>query len=118
VLLIIFMLSQTQARKTMPVSLPNSAQGRGTPTPEIVLELLADGGYALNGAAVAADALPGRLATVYAGRRRGVLFMRAAPTRRYQEVIEAADIARGAGVGVISLAPGRSSLGRLAPGQR
>ncbi len=104
VLLVIFMVVQLSAPKHLAVTVPAAAQS-GPGNPEVVLELTAAGGYSLNGAPVTAGTLASRLAAVYGGRPRSVLFIKTAPNRRYQEFIEAADVARGAGVSIIGFAP-------------
>jgi len=104
VLLVIFMLLP-QKRFLVPVNVPAERGPSGQPLPQIVLQLRADHSYVLNGAEVAKPELGPRLAQIYAARPQKLLFIRAAPGWRYGEVIEAADIARGAGVEVIGYAP-------------
>ena len=105
VLLVIFMLAVRQ-RTMLPVNVPPPRQAEGGPAlPQVVLELRGDGSYAINGAAASAAVLPARLRALYGGGDRHVLYIRAAPTRRYREVIDAVDMARGAGVPVIGYMP-------------
>ncbi len=105
VLLVIFMLA-VQIRVFLPLNVPPPASSRPPArSPQIVLELKSDGSYALNGAPVALATLGDRLRDVYGDGQRGVLFVRAAPHRRYQEIIEVMDVARGAGVAVIGYMP-------------
>jgi biopolymer transport protein ExbD/biopolymer transport protein TolR len=107
VLLIVFMLVQ-EGRKVIPFQLP-PLSAPATPAPEfpqqIVLDLRADGSYAINGTPVDRQVLGRRLRELYLERPVKMLFVRAAPGRRYQELIEATDIAKGAGVQVIGLVP-------------
>ena len=105
VLMIVFMLAQIKALMVMNVALPAQLEASGPPTPAIVLELRADGGYSLNGTVVERAYLAGRIREVFAGRPRSVLFIRSAPARSYREVIEAVDVAKGAGVAVVSFMP-------------
>jgi len=70
-----------------------------------VLELRADRSYAINGFRTVKEEMGRRLARIFAARPQKVLFIRAEPGWRYGEVIEAADIARGAGVQVIGYVP-------------
>ena len=105
VLLVIFMLS-VRVRMILPMNVPPPpASSRGDARPHVVLELRADGAYVINSAVVARPDLRARLQELYEDGGRGVLFVRAAPRRRYGEVIEAVDIARGAGVPVVAYMP-------------
>ena len=104
VLMIVFMLAQVRIRPVMDVMIPASPAG-GQSSPSIVLELTGDGGYLLNGSPVAPALLPARLAEVFEGRPRSLLFIRSAPELRYREVIAAVDVAKGAGVSVVSFLP-------------
>jgi biopolymer transport protein TolR len=118
VLLVIFMLVQ-EGRKVINLQLPPVAPPV-TPGPEfppqIVLQLRDDGSYAINGSAVGTPVLGRRLSELYLERPVKTLFVQAAPGRRFEEVVEAMDIAKGAGVQVIGLMPhtdptmGRDSL--------
>jgi biopolymer transport protein TolR len=103
VLLVVFMLMQ-QVRLVTPAALAEEGNGRPG-TGQVVLELLSDGGYALNRAAVMPSELGATLAAVFAGRSVKVLLVSAAPNRRYQEVIGAMDVARGIGVDVVGIMP-------------
>lgn len=107
VLLIIFMISQPLNRMGMDVQVPpkEEAQANETPSNQIVLELLADGSYAINAQPVPFDQLDTQIHAIYDPRPVKLMFIKAAPTRIYQEVIEAMDIARGAGVQVIGFTP-------------
>lgn len=107
VLLIIFMISQPLNRMGMDVQVPpkEEAQANETPSNQIVLELLADGSYAINAQPVPFDQLDTQIHAIYDPRPVKLMFIKAAPNRIYQEVIEAMDIARGAGVQVIGFTP-------------
>jgi biopolymer transport protein ExbD len=105
VLLVVFMLAM-QFFAFIPVNVPPpESAARHRADPQVVLELRADGSYALNGMVVVLSALPGRLRTLYGDGGRRILYVRAAPTRKYWEVIEAVDVAKGAGVPVIGYMP-------------
>jgi biopolymer transport protein TolR len=104
VLLVIFML-MPQKRTLFPVNVPPERGPSGKQPPQIVLELGADHSYAINGLRTAKAQLGPRLNQIYAGRPQKLLFIRTGPGWRYGDVIEAADIARGAGVQVIGYAP-------------
>jgi biopolymer transport protein ExbD len=105
VLMIVFMLAQIKALMLMNVTLPAQLEATGPSTPAIVLELRSDGGYSLNGTAVDPGDLAARIGEVFIGRPRSVLFIKSAPARSYREVIEAVDVAKGAGVAIVSFMP-------------
>jgi biopolymer transport protein TolR len=104
VLLIIFMAAIPTMRRSVDIQLPERTQRQPASTvPSIVLELDADGGASINQAPVAPGALGARLRAVYGGRPDKVLFVKASPRLRYAAVVEAMDVARGAGVRVIGI---------------
>ena len=102
VLLIIFMAAIPSLRKAIDVQLPEPIRD-ATPSgsPSIVLELRRDGSASINRSVVAPGDLAARLRAVYKGRPDKVLFVKADPGLRYAAVIDAMDVARGAGVKVI-----------------
>ena len=106
VLLIIFMISQPLTRMAIDVQVPppvtNPTSG---PSTQIVLEIAADGGYSINGQPVPKDQLATQIHAIFDNRPTKLLFMKPAPNRIYQEVIEAMDTARGAGILVIGFTP-------------
>jgi biopolymer transport protein ExbD len=105
VLLVIFMLA-VQHRLVLPLNVPSPVTSSApTQSPQIVVDLKSDASYALNGTSVARESLGEHLRELYAGGGRGVLFVRTAPHRRYKDVVEVMDIARGAGVAVIGYMP-------------
>ena len=102
VLLIIFMAAIPSMRKSIDVQLPEPDPVSSTSSsPSIVLELARDGSASINRSPVAAGTLAERLRAVYDGRPEKVLFVKADPHLRYAAVVEAMDVARGAGVRVI-----------------
>jgi biopolymer transport protein ExbD len=107
VLLIIFMISQPLARMAMSIQVPpqETAAVASPTTAQIVLELTEDGGYAINAQPVPIDQLAAQIHVLYDQRPSKLLFMKSAPDRKYIEVIEAMDVARGAGVQVIGFTP-------------
>jgi biopolymer transport protein ExbD len=108
VLLIIFMMQIPLNRMAMDVQVPSEEKVKkqvAQNSNQIVLELLENGGYAINTKPVAKPALDAELHTIYDQRPAKLMFVKAAPTRKYQDVIEAMDIARGAGVQVIGFVP-------------
>jgi biopolymer transport protein ExbD len=110
VMLIIFMVSQPLARMAMDIQVPpqETATKSTAQSNQIVLELTADGGYAINTQPVPKDQLDTQIHAIYDNRPAKLMFMKSAPDRTYQDVIEAMDIARGAGVQVIGFTPAES----------
>jgi biopolymer transport protein ExbD len=109
VLLIIFMMQVPLSRKAMDVQVPpdirNRQQQSSGPSNNIVLDLKADGTYEINGTTVDYATLDAQFHEIYDNRPAKILFVRSAGNRRYQEVVEAMDIARGAGVQVVGFTP-------------
>lgn len=106
VLLVVFMISM-QFRSLLPVNVPPPADhARPAPSgPQIVLELKADGSYAINGTVTADETLSARLRELVAGGKRKLIFVRAAPRRPYRDVVHAVDLARGAGFEIVGYMP-------------
>jgi biopolymer transport protein TolR len=107
VLLIIFMITQPMSRKAFDVQVPPEQQTKqkSPPQSQIVLELKADGSYAINGQPYAVNQLEQAFHQIYDPRPAKLLFIKAAPNRKYIDVMQAMDIAHGAGVQVIGFTP-------------
>ena len=108
VLLIIFMMQIPLQRKVMDVQVPpqlEASQEQFQESTQIVLELRDDGSYAVNNQQVTKGGLDAKLHEIYDNRPAKLMFLKVSGTRKYQEVIEAMDIARGAGVQVIGITP-------------
>ena len=107
VLLIIFMITQPLSRMALDVQVPPPDETTATKTPpsQIVLELGDDGGYTINGQPVPKDQLDTQIHAIYDQRPAKLLFIKAGPNRIYQDVVEAMDVARGAGVQIIGFTP-------------
>jgi biopolymer transport protein ExbD len=109
VLLIIFMMQVPLQRKTMNVQLPPVQEMQQQPeqaaSNQIVLQLNEDGSYAINNDPVAKDMLERRLREIYDPRPVKLMFIKTARNRHYEEVIDAMDVARSAGVQVIGFTP-------------
>jgi biopolymer transport protein TolR len=107
VMLIIFMVSQPLSRMVMNVQVPppETASASKASSNQIVLELMGDGGYSINTQPVPKEQLDTQLHAIFDPRPAKLMFVKSAPDRTYQEVIEAMDIARGAGVQVIGFTP-------------
>lgn len=106
VLFVVFLLIQ-RTRLVMPVQLPPmpESENPAPAPPQIVLQLLEDGSYAIKGWPVPFELMGRRLAEVYLERPVKLLFVQSAPQRLYGEVIDAVDVARGAGVQVVGFMP-------------
>lgn len=114
VLLIIFMMQVPLSRKAMDVQVPppmppNMQPQESQQSNQIVLELREDGSYAINAQSVAKSQLDARLHDIYDNRPAKLMFVKPAGNRKYQDVIEVMDIARGAGVQVIGFTPADKS---------
>ena len=107
VLLIIFMAALPSMRKAIDIQLPDPSQ---TPpvnqvSNQIVLEVLPGRVYSINTEKVDRARLGLRLQEIYGQRPEKIIFVKGDPDVRYQDVIEAMDVARGAGVKVIGVPP-------------
>ena len=107
VLLIIFMITQPLSRMAMDVQVPPPEQTTATQQAnnQIVLELNNDGSYAINGQPVPKDQLDTQIHAIFDPRPAKLLFIKAGANRIYQDVVEAMDVARGAGVQIIGFTP-------------
>jgi biopolymer transport protein TolR len=107
VLLIIFMITQPLSRKALDVQIPppNSTTASTSASNQIVLELRDDGGYAINSQPVPKQQLDAQIHAVFDNRPAKLLFIKAGANRIYQDVIDAMDVARGAGVQIIGFTP-------------
>ena len=108
VLLIIFMLVVPMSRKAIDLQIPdpNDQTVSATPPPaQIVLEVGPGGAYSVNKEVVPKDRLHARLKEIYDPRPEKIIFVKGDPKVKYEDVIWAMDIARGAGVKVIGAVP-------------
>ena len=108
VLLIIFMITLPLNRKTMAIQVPPPPQPDQTAPAQnnqIVLELPDDGSYSINGQPVPKAQLEAQLHAIYDPRPAKLLFVKAGQNRIFQDIIEAMDVARGAGVQIIGFTP-------------
>ena len=103
VLLIIFMYLSLTQQKIITAQLPDPTPVPGANTPSIVLEVRPGATYAINTKVVVGSQLARELRAIYEGRPEKTLIVRATPGVRYQEVVSAIDIAKGAGVSAIGL---------------
>lgn len=106
VLLIIFMITQPLTRMALDVQVPPPVTTpQSGPSTQIVLQIAEDGSYSINGQPVPREQLDMQIHAIFDQRPAKLLFIKAAPNRKYQEVIEAMDVARGAGIQVIGFTP-------------
>jgi biopolymer transport protein ExbD len=99
VLLIIFMITTVIERRTLDLQLPQETV-QSSPAPSIVLAVDPGPRYTLNGTLIEAPSLPTELQRVFRDRPEKILFVKGSPAVRYQDVVRAFDVARGAGVRV------------------
>ena len=104
VLLVIFLLIPHR-NIFVPVNVPPEHGSSGKQLPPLVLQLEPDHSFVLNGTPIPKAELERRLGEIYAKRPQKLLFLRVLGTWRYGEVIDVADMARGAGVQVIGYVP-------------
>ena len=108
VLLIIFMAVLPSMRKAIDIQLPDptpSVAPANAKSDQIVLEVKPAGQYAINSEAVTRDRLPTRLKEIYDPRPEKIIFVKGDPKAKYADIIDAMDVARGAGVKVIGVPP-------------
>jgi len=109
VLLIIFMITLPLSRREFDAQVPPEQKPqpkqKQTKSDQIVLELKADGSYAINTQPVPVEQLDAKLHEYYDQRPVKLMFIKAAPTRKYGDIVHAMDVARGAGVQVIAFTP-------------
>ncbi len=108
VLLIIFMMVIPMSRKAIDLQLPDPTpqpEQSGPPPSQIVLEVLPGSTFKINSQPVAKNDLGRRLKEIYDPRPDKIIFVKGDPNVKYQDVIAAMDVARGAGVKVIAATP-------------
>ena len=108
VLLIIFMAALPSMRKAIDIQLPDpnpQSVPANQNSNQIVLEVLPGGVYLINTEKVDKTRLGPRLKEIYDPRPEKIIFIKGDPTVKYQDVIEAMDIARGSGVKVVGVPP-------------
>jgi biopolymer transport protein TolR len=109
VLLIIFMAALPSMRKAIDIQLPDpnpTVQPANPNSDQIVLEVLPGGQFTINNKIkVDRAGLAVQLKSIYDPRPEKIIFIKGDPAVKYQDVIEAMDVARGAGVKVIGVPP-------------
>ncbi len=109
VLLIIFMVVTPLTQAGHDVELPESAddlQLDQEPDPnQLVLNIDEAGQVTINKQPVTWDELPLRIRDIFETRADKTIFLRAAPTLKYGEVMAVLDVARGNGVERVGIVP-------------
>ena len=111
VLLVIFMMIVPSARKAVDVQVPDPTPQQisaNTPSNQIVLEVKPNSEFSINKELVTRDRLAARLKEIYDGRPEKIIFVKGDPAVKYQDVIFAMDVSRGAGVKVVGVPPKES----------
>jgi biopolymer transport protein ExbD len=112
VLLIIFMAVTVQVHRSVDAVLPEECvgvcEGGGG---QIVLEVLPGPTYRINQTPVSAPELATQLHAIYDNRPEKIIYVSGDRRSRYQDVVTAMDVAKSAGVRVLSIAP-KSSTSR------
>ena len=112
VLLIIFMAALPSMRKAIDIQLPDPnppVVPANQNSNQIVLEVLPGHMFSINTEKVDKPSLGPRLKAIYDPRPEKIIFIKGDPTVKYQDVIHAMDVARGAGVLVIGVTPKATS---------
>ena len=108
VLLIIFMMVIPMSRKAIDLQLPDPTPdntNQGPPPSQIVMEVLPGNTFKINSQPVLKADLGRKLKEIYDPRPEKIIFVKGDPSVKYQDVIAAMDVARGAGVKVIATVP-------------
>jgi biopolymer transport protein ExbD len=101
VLIVIFMAALPLTQKGLDINLPAETKRNTDPTPDIsqiVLNYTADRKISVNNNDITMNDLESRLRTIYDQRKDKTMFIMAAGTLRYKDIIEVIDAAKGAGV--------------------
>ena len=108
VLFIIFMMVIPMSRKAIDLQLPDPTPdntNQGPPPSQIVMEVLPGNTFKINSQPVSKADLGRKLKEIYDPRPEKIIFVKGDPSVKYQDVIAAMDVARGAGVKVIATVP-------------
>ena len=101
VLLVIFMAALPLSQRGLDVNLPaetKSAEQTQVDVSQIVLEYTADRRISINKQDVSVADLESRLRTIFEERKDKTMFIAAAGSLRYGDIVEVIDAAKGAGV--------------------
>lgn len=103
VLIVIFLMLQ-KVRRVAEVELPPPVEGYSSGR-QILLEIGQDGSLNLNGQPIPLDRFQATVAAAFAGSPTKPLFVKSHPSRPYQDVIRAIDLAKLAGVRLFAMVP-------------
>jgi biopolymer transport protein ExbD len=101
VLLVIFMAALPLTQKGVDINLPAETKKNTDVTPDvsqIVLDYTADKRISVNKQDITLQELETRLRNIYEQRKDKTMFIMAAGTLRYKDIIDVIDAAKGAGV--------------------
>jgi biopolymer transport protein TolR len=101
VLLVIFMAALPLTQKGVDINLPAETKKNTDVTPDvsqIVLDYTADKRISVNKNDITLPELESRLRAIYEQRKDKTMFIMAAGTLRYKDIIDVIDAAKGAGV--------------------
>ena len=101
VLLVIFMAALPLTQKGIDINLPaetKTANQQQVDVSQIVLEYTADHHISINKQDVAIQQLEERLRNIYEQRKDKTMFIAAAGSLRYKDIVDVIDAAKGAGV--------------------
>jgi biopolymer transport protein ExbD len=101
------MLVVPMSRKAIDLQLPDPTeqQSNAPPPPQIVLEVFPGQKYMINKQPVTKADLQKKLTEIYKDRPEKIIFVKGDPKVKYEDVIYAMDVSRGAGVKVIGISP-------------
>ena len=117
VLLVIFMAALPLTQKGLDINLPAETQSSAQQQPDssqIVLEYSADRQISVNKQTVTLGELETRLRSIFEQRQEKTMFIAAAGTLRYGEIVAIIDAAKGAGVekvGIVTEGMRRAAAG-------
>ena len=118
VLLVIFMAALPLTQKGIDINLPaetKSAKEQQVDVSQIVLEYTADHHISVNKQDVTLQQLEERLRNVFEQRKDKTMFIAAAGTLRYKDIIDVIDAAKGAGVekvGIVTMGMRNEAAGK------
>jgi biopolymer transport protein ExbD len=108
VLLIIFMVVTPLTQKGLDVELPESADQVENTQPDpnqLVLDIDPNGQVTINKQPVNFDELPLRIRDIFETRADKTIFLKAAPSLKYGQVVAILDVAKGNGVERVGIVP-------------
>ena len=106
VLLVIFMAALPLTQKGVDINLPAETKRTTDVTPDvsqIVLNYTADKRISVNNNDIAINDLENRLRSIYEQRKDKTMFIMAAGTLRYKDIVDVIDAAKGAGVDKVGI---------------